>query len=100
MVPYLYACACFRCNKEILSDYLEIANGFNEFYSQVGPNLASEIENTNSTFNSYLTQRNEINIEFSRISEIDILKTVKRSLKSAPLQASFQTNCYNKLLNL
>ena len=67
----------FRCNGEILRDYLEIANGFNDFYSEVGPKLASEIENTNLTFDSYLTDRNEINFEFSRISEIVILQTVK-----------------------
>ena len=35
----------FRCNGNILTDYLEIANGFYEFYSQVGPNLTSEINN-------------------------------------------------------
>ena len=40
----------FRCNGEILTDYLEIANGFNDFYSQVGPKLASEINYTNVNF--------------------------------------------------
>ena len=71
---------------------MEIANGFNDFYSQVGPKLASEIENTNLTFDSYLTDRNETNFEFSRISEIDILKTVKLLKPKVSSGADFISN--------
>ena len=33
----------FKENGQIITDYLEIANGFNNFFSQVGPKRASEI---------------------------------------------------------
>ena len=64
----------FKCNGQIINDCLEISNGFNNFFSQVGPKLASEIPPTDINFKSYLPRENPINFEFSRISEIDILK--------------------------
>ena len=64
----------FRENGNIISDYLEIANGFNNFFSQVGPNLASEIELSDVSYDSFLSDNNPVNFNFSRISETDILK--------------------------
>jgi hypothetical protein len=32
----------FKSNGQIITDYLEIANGFNSFFSQIGPNLAAD----------------------------------------------------------
>ena len=40
----------FRDNGQIISDTLEIANGFNTFFSGIGPKLASEIDNYNIVF--------------------------------------------------
>ena len=53
---------------------MAIANGFNEFFSQVGPNLASEIGDSNVSFESFLSERNPTDFSFSRISETDILR--------------------------
>ena len=63
----------FRCNGQTITDYLEITNGFNTFFSQVGPKLASDIPPSNANFKDYLPPSNPINFEFSRISETDIL---------------------------
>ena len=82
----------FRCNGEILTDYLEIAYGFNDFYSRVGPKLASEINYTNVNFESYLTDKNEINFEFHRISEVDILKIVRQLKPKVSSGADFISN--------
>ena len=60
----------FKCNGQIINDCLEISNGFNNFFSQVGSNLASAIPPTDKNFKSYLPRENPINFEFSRISEI------------------------------
>ena len=62
----------FRSNGEVINDYLEIASGFNNFFSQIGPNLASEIGDSESSYESFLFEPNPVNFEFSRISEIDI----------------------------
>ena len=43
----------FRCNGQILTDYLEITNGFNTFFSQVGPKLATNIPPSDANFNDY-----------------------------------------------
>ena len=64
----------FRCNGKVINDCLEITNGFNTFFSQVGPKLASAIPPTDRNFESYLPRENPSNFDFSRISEIDILK--------------------------
>ena len=82
----------FRSNGTILSDYLEIANDFNTFFSQVGPKLASEIDNTDLKFEDYLIQENEKSFEFSRISEIDILNICKLLKPKVSSCADFMSN--------
>ena len=85
----------FKDNGQIITDYLEIANGFNQFFSQVGPNLASEIEPSEVSFDTFLLENNPVNFEFSRISEVDIL-SVCRQLK--PKISSGIDYISNKLL--
>ena len=34
----------FKDNGQIIRDNLDIANGFNKFFAQIGPNLASDVE--------------------------------------------------------
>ena len=85
----------FKCNGQVISDYMEIANGFNNFFSQVGPDLASEIGPSDKNYNDYLKNCNPIDFEFSRISEIDILK-ICRQLK--PKLSSGEDFISNKLL--
>ena len=67
----------FRENGNIVKDYLEISNGFNNFFSSVGKNLADKIPNTNVDFETFLSDRNDTNFEFSKISEVDILRICK-----------------------
>ena len=64
----------FKDNGQIINDYLNIANGFNTFFSEIGPKLASDIPSTDTSFKSFLSGRNPIDFEFSRISETDIFK--------------------------
>ena len=64
-------------------------------FSQIGPKLASEIGISNVSFETFLPMSNPVNFEFSRISEIDILK-VCRQLK--PKLSSGVDFISNKLL--
>ena len=64
----------FKENENIINDYLEIANGFNTFFSQIGPKLAADIPATNFCYKDFLPNRNESDFKFSKISETDILK--------------------------
>ena len=70
----------FKENGQIIADNIEIANGFNNFFSQVGPKLASEIGLSDVSFESFLSENNPVSFEFSRISEVDIL-SICRQLK-------------------
>ena len=59
---------------------MDISNGFNDLFSKVGPNLASQIDDTNVNYNEYLKAKIDASFVFSRISEVDILNICK-SLK-------------------
>ena len=65
----------FKVNSGIIKNNLDIANGFNDFFSKIGPNLASEISDSEVTFDSYLSDSNPVSFNFSKISEMDILRT-------------------------
>ena len=69
-----------------------MANGFNNFFSQVGPNLASEIDNTNLNFENHLKDRNDTSFVFSRISEVDILNICKLLKPKISSGADFISN--------
>ena len=54
----------FRDNNQEIRDYIEIANGFNNFFSQIGPKLASEIGVSNVSFESFLSEKIRIILNF------------------------------------
>ena len=56
--------AFFRNNGEVINDYFEIADGFNNFFSQIGPTLASEIGDSERSFETFLLEPNPVNFEF------------------------------------
>ena len=85
----------FRDNGQLIKDNINIANGFNEFFSQVGPKLASDIGQSDVSFDSFLSDSNPIDFEFHKISETDILK-ICRELK--PKLSSGTDFISNKLL--
>ena len=64
----------FRENGQLISDTLEIANGFNTFFSGIGPKLASEIDSSDRDYKRFLPDENPVDFEFSKVSEIDILR--------------------------
>ena len=68
----------FQHNGEIISDCLEIVNGFNNFFTGIGPELATEIGPSDINFESFLRNENPNSFTFSRISEIDILDICKQ----------------------
>ena len=70
--------AYFQHNGKIISDYLEIANGFNNFFANIGPKLASEISTSSAHFQTFMPEISSNSFRFSRISEIDILHTCKQ----------------------
>ena len=55
---------------KLVSDKSTISNKFNEFYTNIGPNLANEINIASSkSFRSYLKSSNEKNFDFVDVTE-------------------------------
>ena len=88
----------FRDNGEIISEYLDIANGFNNFFAGLGPKLTSEIGNSNIEYRTFLPDNNPVSFEFSRISEIDIINICKQLKPKVSTGADFISNKLLKII--
>ena len=67
-------------NQEVIQGDINIAEGFNKFFSEIGSKLSSEIPSHNGSFHSYLGERIEENFVFKEITKeslLDIGKTLK-----------------------
>ena len=58
----------FKKNGEVITGSLEIANGFNHFFAEIGPKLANEIAPTNTDFNQFLGAPIEDNFIFGEVT--------------------------------
>ena len=85
----------FKDNGQIIRDNLDIANGFNKFFAQIGPNLASDVELSDVSYETFLPNSNPVNFQFERVSEVEILR-ICRQLK--PKLSSGIDYISNKLL--
>ena len=56
---------------------IDIANGFNRLFSNIGPALAIHITNGNTNFTNYLNQKVEESIFLNPVTEEDIIEIVK-----------------------
>ena len=84
----------FKQNQDILNNPTDIADGFNDFFVGIGPQLAAEVGPTNRSYQSYMKESDTV-FSFSSISEANILGVIKK-LKP---KTSAGTDCVsNKLL--
>ena len=56
----------------------DISNKFNEFFVNIGPELASNIHNTGKNYYDYLTDVNPSSMYFKPIVEMDIIKIINK----------------------
>ena len=80
----------FKQNQNILNDPNEIANGFNDFFVGIGPQLAAEVGPTARSYKSYIKDCGSV-FNFSSISEASILGVVKKLVWSKFKFVSFVT---------
>merc|ERR1712208_61586 len=72
----------FLDNDKILTENIDIANCFNNFFSQIGPTLAQSIKSPpNKSFKDYLTSNITSSFSFKTVTNDDVLKIIK-NLKS------------------
>ena len=69
--------AFFKENKDVLSNPLDIANGFNKFFARIGPQLAEKVQPSPRSFKSYLSEHDS-SFKFSQISQVALLDFIKR----------------------
>ena len=81
-------------NGNILSDSFEIAQGFNDFFSNIGPELASQIPDSGKDFSEYLSEEIKENFVFANITEEIMTNFKKMKSKSS----SGPDNLSSKLL--
>ena len=63
-------------NDKIIDDPLGIAEAFNTYFVNIGPNLAVNIPPSDKTFNSFLTNPNPNSIFFIPVDEIEVIDIV------------------------
>ena len=69
----------YKNGQHELNDDREIANRFNAFFINVGPNQSRNIRyNGNKTHQTYLTQNNNIELYFSGVNEDIILNIINK----------------------
>ena len=79
----------FLTNNNVLRKPEEIAQGFNKFFTEIGPKLASKIPKSKTDFKSYLGKKQNNEFKFSELSEVRILRFID---KMKP-KSSFGEDC-------
>ena len=69
----------FKVDGKILTEKKDIANKFNNFFTNIGPSLASKISATgNKTYKAFLNTSCTHNFTFSAITESDVIKAIDK----------------------
>ena len=71
----------FNYGNKILTDPVEIANGFCEYFTNVSPNLAKKIPDVNTPFSTFLSNRTRDSI-FLNPTNVTELTNICHTLKS------------------
>ena len=65
-------------NDNIITDSQDISNKFNDFFVNVGPKLASSIQNTGKNYYDYLQNMRSSSMYMKPIVELDIIKVIEK----------------------
>ena len=64
-------------DQQVIKDQHEIATKFNEYFGNIGPNLAKKIQGTHQTFKSYMDHRCPNSVFLDAILESEVLTEIK-----------------------
>ena len=67
----------FNDDERKVTSNIDIANGFNRFFSNIGPALARNIPNGTTNFTNYLNQKVEESIFLNPVTDEEIIEIVK-----------------------
>ena len=71
------SCLCIHLVRLFNLPCIDIANGFNRFFSNIGPALARNIPNGTTNFTNYLNQKVEESIFLNPVTDEEIIEIVK-----------------------
>ena len=69
----------FIYKNKTITDAIETANSFNEYFANIGPNLSKKIDpsvNSTTTYKSYLTDPTDFRFQFRQISELEVRSAI------------------------
>ena len=69
----------FIYKNKTITDAIDIANSFNEYFANIGPNLSKKIDpsvNSTTTYKSYLTDPTDFRFQFRQISELEVRSAI------------------------
>ena len=92
----------FLINNDKVKDKNLIANGFNKFFANIGPDLSSKITtNSNNTIKTYMTKRIACSFKFSTVNTDDVIKIgMKLKTKTSTGYDNMSTSLLKKILPL
>ena len=84
----------FNLNGKIITGKSDIANKFNEYFTNIGPTLATNINtHQNKTHHAFLTAPTEKRLNFIQINEAEVIKIIQQlPLKSSCGKDGMSTN--------
>ena len=85
----------FQLNDSKLTNTSEIANEFNNFFSNIGQRISDGVSHVHTHYSSYLKDRHTNNIYFTPIDEREIINT---TLKFTPKLSQGHDNISTKIL--
>ena len=80
-------------NGKTLSNHSEIVNALNEYFSSIGPSLASKITNSEKNYSDYLNRTITSTFTFDAVNKKDVLKIIhqmKSKTSSGPDELSMK----------
>ena len=68
----------FRYKNSVLREPQEIADSFNKYFTEIGPDLANKIPAGEKNFSEFLGAKNDLDFKFCELSDTRLLNFIKR----------------------
>ena len=82
----------FMHNKTLISDPVNIANCFNNYFVNIGPTLASKLRKENISHRDFLPERTTASLFLEPTDEVEIKKIIRNLKEGAPGQDGITAN--------
>ena len=89
----------FLYKEKTITDLKEIANSFNEYFSNIGPSLSEKIDMSGNdmTYNDYLTNPVHSRFSFSPVSEKETLNIISKLKNKKKLRYRWHFKCTSEV---